>query len=475
MSNEFEEMLYTRGCECKKKPLTGELTCHEKESCQKLATFDWLKGLHNEALPKDIVEVRFKNTRKGFYQNVNDLPLQKGDIIAVEASPGHDIGIVSLTGDIVYLQMLRNNLVPDKYEYKKIYRKVKGGDVEKWSEAIALEHSFMIRSRRIVERLQLKMKIGDVEVQGDKTKAIFYYIAEERVDFRELIKVLAEEFHVRIEMRQIGARQEAGRIGGIGTCGRELCCAQWLCSFASVSTNAARYQDIAINQQKLAGQCSKLKCCLNYELSTYMDAQKDFPKTNIPLETIDGTAYHHKTDIFKRLMWYNFDKNSMENLTEIPVDRVKEIIEQNKKGIKVDALLTEKYIPKITVPKSPDFQSSAGEDSITRFDNKSRRQGGSNNSNRNHRGGNRNGGGNGGNRPNNSGNNNRGNGGNNGGANANGNGNGNNRPPQNNANRNNGNGGSNNQNRRPQHNNNNQNRKPQQGNNNGNNGSNEQK
>ncbi len=459
MSNEFEEMLYTRGCECKKKPLTGELVCREVESCQKLATFDWLKGLHNAALPSNIVEVRFKNTRKGFFQNVNDLPLQKGDIIAVEASPGHDIGIVLLTGDIVYLQMLRNNLVPEKYEYKKIYRKVKGGDVEKWSEAIALEHPFMIRSRHIVEKLQLKMKIGDVEVQGDKTKAIFYYSADERVDFRELIKVLAEEFHVRIEMRQIGARQEAGRIGGIGTCGRELCCAQWLCSFASVSTNAARYQDIAINQQKLAGQCSKLKCCLNYELSTYMDAQKDFPKTNIPLETIDGTAYHHKTDIFKRIMWYNFDKNSMEGLVEVPVDRVKEIIEQNKKGVKVDALLSEKYTPKVSGLKAPDFQSAAGEDSITRFD-RPRRQGGNPRG-----GGNRNNHRSGGSRP--SGNGNQG-----GAAPENG---GNAARPQGNAARSNGAGrpqgnaarnGGNNQHRRPQS---NPNRKPQQGSNGNNN------
>ncbi len=445
MSKEFEEMLYTRGCACKKKPLTGELTCQEVQSCQKLATFDWLKGMHNAALPSNIVEVRFKNTRKAFFQNVNDLPLQKGDIIAVEASPGHDIGVVSLTGDIVYLQMLRNSLSPEKYDYKKIYRKVKGGDVEKWSEAIALEHSFMIRSRHIVEKLQLKMKIGDVEVQGDKTKAIFYYIADERVDFRELIKVLAEEFHVRIEMRQIGARQEAGRIGGIGTCGRELCCAQWLCSFASVSTNAARYQDIAINQQKLAGQCSKLKCCLNYELASYIDAQKDFPKTNIPLETIDGTAFHHKTDIFKRIMWYNFDKHSMENLVEVPVDRVKEIVELNKKGVKVDALLSEKYMPKHEKSREPEFKSSAGEDSITRFDRPRRGGSSSHRNGRNHaRSSNSD------SRPNsNAPRNNNGNGG---GQSSNGN-----RPHSSTARNN----GGNNQNRRPQHNNSN-NRKPQQ-------------
>jgi cell fate regulator YaaT (PSP1 superfamily) len=372
-----DEMLYTRGCRLKKND-AGEVVGEQVESCQKLATLDWLKGMHNSALPTDIVEVRFKNTRKGFYKNVNDLVLSKGDIVAVEASPGHDIGIVSLTGDVVYFQMLRNNIQPDKYEFKKVYRKAKSSDLEKWSEAIGQEHSLMIRSRKIVDRLNLNMKIGDVEVHGDKTKAIFYYIADERVDFRELIKVMAEEFRIRIEMRQIGARQEAGRIGGIGSCGRELCCAQWLCSFASVSTNAARDQDIAINQQKLAGQCGKLKCCLNYELSTYLDAQKDFPKTNIPLETKEGTAYYHKTDIFKRLMSYNFDRNSMENLVAIPVDRVNEIIALNKKGVKVDSLLSEKYMPIQPQMKEPEFTSAAGEDSITRFD----KQGG-NNRNRN--------------------------------------------------------------------------------------------
>ncbi|MDR0419579.1 MAG: hypothetical protein LBH34_05150, partial [Prevotellaceae bacterium] len=255
------------------------------------------------------------------------------------------------------------------------------------SEAIGQEHSLMIRSRKIVDKLNLNMKIGDVEMHGDKTKAIFYYIADERVDFRELIKVMAEEFHIRIEMRQIGARQEAGRIGGIGSCGRELCCAQWLCSFASVSTNAARDQDIAINQQKLAGQCGKLKCCLNYELSAYLDAQKDFPKTNIPLETKEGTAYYHKTDIFKRLMSYNFDRSSMENLIAIPVDRVNEIIALNKKGVKVDSLLSEKYMPDKPQMKEPEFTSAVGEDSITRFDkqggnsrsrNKKRRNNGNN-------------------------------------------------------------------------------------------------
>ncbi|MDR2813609.1 MAG: hypothetical protein LBB79_02990 [Prevotellaceae bacterium] len=365
--NKETEMLYTRGCCCKRQS-TGDTACYEVASCQKLATFDWLTGIHNAALPADIVEVRFKNTRKAYFKNVHELLLQKGDIVAVEASPGHDIGIVSLTGDLVVLQMMRTGQWSDKYEYKKIYRKVKSGDVEKWSEAIALEHQFMIRSRQFAAKLQLKMKIGDVEVQGDKTKAIFYYIADERVDFRELIKLMADDFHVRIEMRQIGVRQEAGRIGGVGTCGRELCCAQWLCSFASVSTTAARYQSLAINQQKLAGQCGKLKCCLNYELACYLDAQKDFPQTFDVLEVAEGTAFHHKTDIFKRTMWYNFDKNSIENLTAVPVERVKEILAQNKKGVKPEALLSGSAAQAKIVEKEPEFTSNADEDSITRFD-----------------------------------------------------------------------------------------------------------
>lgn len=373
LHNSETEMLYTRGCCCKRQP-TGDTLCRQVASCQKLATFDWLKGIHNAALPTNIVEVRFKNTRKAYFKNVHELLLKKGDIIAVEASPGHDIGIVSLTGDIVALQMARNGLSTIKYEYKKIYRKVKSDDVEKWSEAIALEHSFMIRSRQLAARLQLKMKIGDVEVQGDKTKAIFYYIADERVDFRELIKLMADEFHVRIEMRQIGVRQEAGRIGGIGMCGRELCCAQWLCSFASVSTNAARYQALAINQQKLGGQCGKLKCCLNYELACYLDAQKDFPQTFDVLEVEEGIAFHHKTDIFKRIMWYNFDKNSIENLIAVPVDKVKEIVAQNKRGVRTGSLLSDNPVQAGYALKEEEFTSDAGTDSITRFDKLHRRQ-----------------------------------------------------------------------------------------------------
>lgn len=331
----------------------------------KLDVYDWLKGVPESALCPDIVEVRFKNTRKGFYSNSNQLRLQRGDIIAVEASPGHDIGVVTLTGDLVVEQMRRQKLNPKTYEAKKIYRKAKPVDIEKWQEAIAQEHKTMIKARQISAELKLNMKIGDVEYQGDKTKAIFYYIADDRVDFRQLIKVLAEQFKIRIEMRQIGARQEAGRIGGIGPCGRELCCSTWITNFVSVTTNAARYQEISLNPQKLAGQCGKLKCCLNFELDCYIDAQKDFPNTNVPLETKDGTAYHQKTDIFKRMMWFSFDKYNSMNLIQVPVDRVKEIIRLNKKGIKVDKLVEQKAAE----PKKPlDYENVVGQDSLNRFD-----------------------------------------------------------------------------------------------------------
>ncbi|RUT77999.1 PSP1 domain-containing protein [Ancylomarina longa] len=333
----------------------------------KLDVYDWLKGVPESALCPDIVEVKFKNTRKGFYSNSNQLRLQRGDVIAVEASPGHDIGIVSLTGDLVLEQMRKQKLDPKTYEARKIYRKAKPVDIEKWNEAIALEHRTMIKARQISAELRLNMKIGDVEYQGDKTKAIFYYIADDRVDFRQLIKVLAEQFKIRIEMRQIGARQEAGRIGGIGPCGRELCCSTWITNFVSVTTNAARYQEISLNPQKLAGQCGKLKCCLNFELDCYIDAQKDFPNTNIPLETKDGTAYHQKTDIFKRMMWYSFDKFNSMNLVQVPIDRVKEIIQFNKKGTKVDLLISE---PKPKSKKSLDYENVVGQDSLNRFDKK---------------------------------------------------------------------------------------------------------
>ena len=335
----------------------------------KLPTFDWLHNTPKGQMHSSLVEVRFKNTRKGFYQNVNDLRLSKGDIVAVEASPGHDIGVVSIIGELVLEQIRKYKINPVKTEFKKVYRKAKPVDIEKWTDAKSMEHITMIKARKIASDLNLKMKIGDVEYQGDKTKAIFYYIAEERVDFRELIRVLADTFRIRVEMRQIGVRQEAGRIGGIGSCGRELCCSTWMTNFVSVSTSAARYQDLSLNPQKLAGQCGKLKCCLNYELDCYLDAQKDFPDPNIPLEIMNGTAYHQKTDIFKRIIWYSFDANTAVNTFPVPVKRVKEIMEMNRKSEKPDNLVEE-----VKQDKSPEnLNYDMGLESLTRFDKKENR------------------------------------------------------------------------------------------------------
>jgi cell fate regulator YaaT (PSP1 superfamily) len=368
-----KEMRYTRGCDIEKTK-AGETQCTQCPGCQKLAISDCFKGAHNAALPEDIVEVRFKYTHKAYFKT-NGLVLRIGDVVAVEATAGHDIGTVSLVGDLVYFQMLRNGLNPKDYEYKKVYRKAKSYDLEKWNDAILQEQSLMVRARKLAVALKLNMKIGDVEMYGDRTKAIFYYIADERVDFRELIKMMADEFKLRIEMRQIGARQEAGRIGSIAVCGRELCCSSFLSGFASVSTNTARDQDFSTNPQKLAGQCGKLKCCLNYELSAYVDAQKDFPRNYSSLETQDGTAYHHKTDIFKRMMWYNFDRTSQENLVAVPVDRVIEILTANKKGEKVASLLSEQYTPRERKPVEHDYKSAVGEDNIARFDKSKRKSG----------------------------------------------------------------------------------------------------
>ena len=283
------------------------------EGCYKLHETAWLEQ-YPQHTPTDIFEVRFKNTRRSYYQNVNNLPLERGDIVAVEASPGHDIGIVSLTGDMVARQMRRVGFNPYNGEFKKIYRKAKPYDIERWQEAIALEHETMIAARQIAAEMGLNMKIGDVEYQGDKIKAIFYYIADERVDFRELIKVFAERFHIRIEVKQIGARQEAGRIGGIGACGRELCCASWISNFSSVTTNSARMQEISLNPQKLAGQCSKLKCCLAYEYDTYVDARKEFPRLREPLQALDGEYYLVKTDILAGTMSFSSSKDTMTNV-----------------------------------------------------------------------------------------------------------------------------------------------------------------
>ena len=341
------------------------------EGCYKLHETAWLEQ-YPQHTPTDIFEVRFKNTRRSYYQNVNNLPLERGDIVAVEASPGHDIGIVSLTGDMVARQMRRVGFNPYNGEFKKIYRKAKPYDIERWQEAIALEHETMITARQIAAEMGLNMKIGDVEYQGDKIKAIFYYIADERVDFRELIKVFAERFHIRLEMKQIGARQEAGRIGGIGACGRELCCASWISNFSSVTTNSARMQEISLNPQKLAGQCSKLKCCLAYEYDTYVDARKEFPRLREPLQALDGEYYLVKTDILAGTMSFSSSKDTMTNVVTLPVARVKEIIALNRAGKKVDQLSAEQ--PQREKFEEPTYRSE--EDSITRFDgNGSKRKG----------------------------------------------------------------------------------------------------
>ncbi len=318
--------------------------CHNGLCCKgvgrhdkQLDTYDWLADIPGNSTETDYVEVQFKNTRKGYYRNSNHLPLEKGDVVAVEASPGHDIGEVTLTGRLVELQMKKAN-IHSVDELKRIYRKAKPVDMEKYHEAKAREHDTMIESRQIAQRLNLQMKIGDVEYQGDGNKAIFYYVADERVDFRQLIKVLAEAFHVRIEMKQIGARQEAGRIGGIGPCGRELCCATWMTSFVSVSTNAARLQDISLNPQKLAGQCAKLKCCLNYEVDCYVEAQKRLPSREITLETTDGTYYFFKADILANTITYSTDKRILANEVTISGRRAFEIINMNKHGQKPDSL-----------------------------------------------------------------------------------------------------------------------------------------
>lgn len=361
----------------------------------KLNTYDWLCDVPDAENATDYVEVQFKNTRKGYFLNSSKIPLEKGDMVAVEASPGHDIGTVTLTGKLVLLQMKKNNIrTGEGYEPKKVYRKAKPTDIEKYEEAKAKEHATMIRSRQIAADLGLNMKIGDVEYQGDGNKAIFYYIADERVDFRQLIKVLAEAFRVRIEMKQIGARQEAGRIGGIGPCGRELCCSSWMTSFVSVATGAARYQDISMNPQKLAGQCAKLKCCINYEVDAYVEAQKRLPSREIVLETKDNNYYHFKTDIFKREITYSTDKSFAANLITITAERAFDVINMNKKGSKPVTLEAD------TKPQPPkrDAQDILGQDSVTRFDSvkkkKKKRPAGNNVNGGNNGGNNGNGGGN---------------------------------------------------------------------------------
>lgn len=356
----------------------GEKGCSKRQNT-KLNTYDWLCDVPDGLNATDYVEVQFKNTRKGYYLNSAKLPLEKGDLVAVEANPGHDIGTVTLTGKLVSLQMKKNNVRTEGVEPKKVYRKAKPTDIEKYEEAKAKEHATMIRSRQIAADLGLNMKIGDVEYQGDGNKAIFYYIADERVDFRQLIKVLAEAFRVRIEMKQIGARQEAGRIGGIGPCGRELCCSSWMTSFVSVATGAARYQDISMNPQKLAGQCAKLKCCINYEVDTYVEAVKKLPSRELVLETKDNTYYHFKTDVFKREITYSTDKSIAANLVTIPARRAFDVINMNKKGVKPVTLEAD------VKPQPPkrDALDILGQDSVTRFDSVKKKKKKKSNNNKN--------------------------------------------------------------------------------------------
>jgi cell fate regulator YaaT (PSP1 superfamily) len=361
------DSLKARGC-CTEKQL--EITAENSErvdsyfsSCSKLDSYNWLREVDPADIP-EVVEIRFKNTRKAFYRNVNQLRLKRGDMVAVEANPGHDIGIVSLAGSILDKQQAKSRQV-QKDELKKVYRKAKPADVDKWREAIAKEEDTMLRSRKLASDLGLSMKIGDVEYQGDNTKAIFYYIADERVDFRQLIKVLAENFRIRIEMRQIGARQEAGKIGGIGTCGRELCCSTFVTNFVSVSTHSARVQEVALNPQKLAGQCGKLKCCLNYELAGYEDARKAFPRTSAPLKTTAGEAHLLKTDVYRGIMWYAYAGSGSQTLVPVPAERVAEIVDMNKRGEYPDELCESMALKE---ERNLEYTNGAGEGSLTRFE-----------------------------------------------------------------------------------------------------------
>ena len=343
-----------------------------RPGCCKLQVYDYLKGISQEQF-NSLFEVRFKNTRKGIYLNTSGQSVKTGDLVVVEAATGHDLGIVTLEGPIVARQMHCKGIDPEKTEFKRIYRKAKPYDIERWQEAIAREQETMIRARVLAANLGLEMKIGDVEFQGDGTKAIFYYIADGRVDFRQLIKDFAEEVHIRVEMKQIGARQEAGLIGGLGICGRELCCANYITEFKSITTSAARVQDLSLNPQKLAGQCGKLKCCLNYEVSAYMDAQSRIPKVQEPLEFEDGLAYLVKTDILAETLYFSYEKGSLAKIYPLPAHEVREIIMMNRNGKRPQTLRQDME------PSAPEFVTAVGDDSISRFDEarrKRRRKGG---------------------------------------------------------------------------------------------------
>ena len=358
----------SRGCDVERTPI-GELKVHYNPRCCKLSSYNWMEGI-TQTPYNDLFEVRFKNTRKIVFRNTSGQIIKKGDLVVVEAPTGHDVGIVTLEGPIVVEQLIRHHIDPETYEFRRIYRKAKILDIERWQEAIAREQKTMIRARQLAARLGLDMKIGDVEFQGDGTKAIFYYIADERVDFRQLIKDFAEEFHIRVEMKQIGARQEAGLIGGIGVCGRALCCSKYMSDFQSITTQAARVQDLSLNPQKLAGQCSKLKCCINYEASTYVDAQRQLPEVRGPIELEDGPAWLMKTDILRGIMYFSYEQGSLSNLYPVSGVRVREILADNRKGVKGASLQDSG-----ADARQADFISAVGDDSITRFDEQKKRRG----------------------------------------------------------------------------------------------------
>lgn len=342
--------------------------------CDRMAVFDWLADIQVPTGRSvfDVIEVSFKNGRKGFYRNEKGYQIFKGDAVVVETSPGHDVGIVTLTGELVKHQMKRKNVKSAPHELRKVYRKATETDIDRWKEARSKEYDTMHEARELVVRLGLDMKLGDVEYQGDGNKATFYYTADQRVDFRELIKVMADQFKIKIEMRQIGARQEAGRLGGLGACGRELCCSTWLTDFRSVSTSAARYQQLSLNPQKLAGQCGKLKCCLNYELDQYVEALKSFPDTKKTIHTANGAAIHIKTDVFKRKMWYLVKGERSSSIICLSVDRVFELHNLQKSGNKIGDL---NEFAEIEEPKNePEYSNVVGQDDLTRFDQKFRKK-----------------------------------------------------------------------------------------------------
>ena len=374
-SNESIQFDCFRGCTVVTDEETGDKDIRYRQGCCKLEVYDVLKGISQEQWG-DLFEVRFKNTRKGIYVNASGQSIKTGDLVVVEAANGHDLGIVTLEGPIVGRQMKCKGIDPGKQELRKIYRKARPFDIQRWQEAIAREQETMIRARVLAANLGLEMKIGDVEFQGDGTKAIFYYIADGRVDFRQLIKDFAEEFHIRVEMKQIGARQEAGLIGGLGVCGRELCCANYITEFKSITTSAARVQDLSLNPQKLAGQCGKLKCCLNYEVAAYLDAHTRIPRVQEPLEFEDGQAWLVKTDILAEKLYFSYEKGSLAQTFALSADEVKEIQAMNRRGEKPETL-------KQDVVAAPEFIDAVGDDAINRFDPEKRKKRRNRNRNRN--------------------------------------------------------------------------------------------